>query len=172
MEDEIGQDVLEEINLTNSSADVLVRRRNLVPPVMATTQLVNRLLELPNLINQMRNDLNEQTLAINGNTNRINENTNRIDGNINRINFGINQIERNSIVRIFNASAIRENSLIAWIQVGNQDPPHRCKTVGRFKRLTSEKLRDILNFYNLPVRRSQILNRRTLESFLGLPAYF
>ncbi|CAF0874497.1 unnamed protein product [Brachionus calyciflorus] len=151
---DLQEDILQSMG---DSVDVLQRARNLVPPVFQAAQLVNRLVELPNLINQMRDDLNEPTIAIN-------------EMNIG-INFRINQIEQNYVARSLNASAIRENSLIVWIRVGDKDPPHRCKTFGQFNRLSPRQLIDLLHYYNLPAQRTQILNRRILGRLIGVPAY-
>ncbi|CAF0748332.1 unnamed protein product [Brachionus calyciflorus] len=78
--------------------------------------------------------------------------------------------EHKALIRMSNASCVRNNSRINWIIIPNRNlPQHRISNLGQFSRMSNVIALSYLEYYNLAQRNTVRENRKQLAQFLGIP---
>ncbi|RNA33673.1 hypothetical protein BpHYR1_035508 [Brachionus plicatilis] len=83
--------------------------------------------------------------------------------------------EHVSLMRVKNASCIREDSIVCWVKIPNRGrdlPNHNVNNLDDFGEMNKSVVLDFLDYYNLEPLGNNKDNKIKLAQYLGIPVPF
>ncbi|CAF0987179.1 unnamed protein product [Brachionus calyciflorus] len=125
---------------------------------------------LPNILERVNSLLVRANQLIDGLDNFKEKNQLNFNRLQNKLNHRLKEL---AIVaaRAINANCVRLTSPINWIRIDERPFPHYVPTLEDLNNLDPRFLIELLEFYNLPVQRNLVDNRRILGAYHGIPSF-